>query len=100
MTAAPLATAAIFAVEGYVYQEITTEVWYVTGVLKTLQSEVASYVSAVESVHDRYVQDGVAVTTAPGGAMPTRVVQGGALKTQVPIMVGVGGVGAAVVAML
>lgn len=75
-----------------------------TGVPKTLQSEVASYVSAVESVHDRYVQDGGAATTAPGngGAVPTRVVQSsaGALRTQVPMMVGVGVVGAAVVAML
>ena len=95
MSAAPVATAASFVLNGYVYQDITTEVWYMTGVPKRLQDEVMSYIGAIESVHEKYVE--ASVTGA--GSVPTRAAQGSALRTHVPIMMGAVGIVGAVLAM-
>lgn len=100
MSAAPAATAASYSINGYVYGDVTTQIWYVTGVPKSIQSDVASYVAAVESVHDRYVGD-VAATTTGRGAIPTGVRDSGVLGTQAPMMVaGAAIVGAVIAAVL
>jgi len=82
-----------------VYGDITGEAWYRTGVPSSIQSEIASYISAIESVHDKYVGD-IATTTGAGFTVPTRVAGSGALKTQAPMMVAGAVVGAVAVVML
>ena len=67
-----------------------------TGVPKRLQDEVMSYIGAIESVHEKYVE--ASVTGA--GSVPTRAAQGSALRTHVPITMGAVGIVGAVLAML
>jgi hypothetical protein len=64
-SAAPSAIEASIAKSGFYYDELTTQTWY-TKVPKAQQTAVAGYISAFDSVVEKFV--GTATSTSKGDA--------------------------------